>query len=85
MIRGIIYIIIGIALIVTVFELRTNVDNVVPQMQQGYRICNSPLGHIGSAIFGSVAERCAIANQAPDIILILEFMVGFFEGWQLSL
>jgi hypothetical protein len=66
MIGGVVLLIVGIALIVTGYEMRTNIDNIIPQVQQGYTVCNSPLGHLGSAIFGSLAERCALGGDSGD-------------------
>ena len=80
MIGGVILLVVGIAFVIIVYEMHTNIDNVVPQVAQGYERCNSRLGHLASAIFGSIAERCAQVDQAPIIIEALQIMIVTFEG-----
>ena len=68
MIGGTVLVIIGIIFIVIVFEVQTNVDSIIPQVQEGQAKCNSVFGRLGQVLLGSIAERCQTVNEAPVLI-----------------
>jgi hypothetical protein len=79
MIGGTVLVIIGIIFIVIVFEVQTNVDSIIPQVQEGQSKCNSVFGRLGQVLLGSIAERCQTVNKAPMLIAAIQVMIIAFE------